>query len=63
MKALVACIALSTCLAIGTTACAHRQLTNQQVARTAIPVAVVIGVVLVAAAYDRNGVEPSAPSP
>jgi len=57
MKTLLAYLALSTSLAIGTTACAHKQLTNQQVARTAIPVAVVIGVVILAATQDRNGVD------
>lgn len=62
MKALIASIVLSTTLAIGTTACAHQQLTNQQVARTVIPVALVVGLVIAGAAADRNGIEPSGPS-
>ncbi|HUS30788.1 MAG TPA: hypothetical protein VMZ53_19895 [Kofleriaceae bacterium] len=57
MKALIAALALSTSLAIGTTACAHQQLTNQNVARTALPVAAVVGLVLLGAMYDRNGVD------
>jgi hypothetical protein len=57
MKALVAAVLMSTTLAIGTTACAHHQLTNQQVAKKAIPVAVVIGIIVLAASYDPNGVD------
>jgi len=49
MKALVLYLALSTSLAIGATACAHQQLTNQQVARATIPVAAVIAALVIGA--------------
>jgi hypothetical protein len=58
MKALIASIVLSTSLAIGTTACAHQQLTNQQVARTAIPVGAVVAALLIGAL--ANGARPPA---
>jgi len=63
MKAFVTAIVLSTSLAIGATACAHQQLTNQQVARVTIPVAAVVGLIVLGAMYDRNGVEPSSTQP
>jgi hypothetical protein len=58
MKALIMSIALSTSLAIGTTACAHQQLTNQQVARTAVPVVAVVAALLIGAL--ANGARPPA---
>ena len=58
MKALIASFVLSTSLAIGTTACAHQQLTNQQVARTAIPIATVVAALVIGAL--ANGARPPA---
>lgn len=45
MKRLIAIAALSSALGIGTTACAHRQLTNQQLARKTVEVTAVVGAV------------------
>lgn len=57
MKTLIAYLVLSTSLAIGTTACAHQQLTNQQVARKALPIAVVIGVIVLAASQGQKNID------
>jgi hypothetical protein len=57
MKALVAAMLLSTTLAIGTTACAHQQLSNQQVAKRAVPVVALVALIVLAASYDQSGVD------
>ena len=49
MKRLVALVSLSLALAIGTTSCAHRQLTTRTVAETAATAAVIAGLVILAA--------------
>jgi hypothetical protein len=48
MKRLIAMVSLSTALAIGTTACAHQQLTNRRIAEGAATAAVIAGLVLLA---------------
>jgi len=50
MKSLVAVLTLSTALAIGTTACAHQQLTKHHATETAVSVAVVASLVMIAVA-------------
>ena len=49
MKRLFALVSLSTALAIGTTSCAHHQLTKKQVSQGAATAAVIAGLVLIAA--------------
>ncbi len=49
MKRLIASVSLSLALAIGTTACAHQQLTKPRVAETAAAVAVIAGPFILAA--------------
>lgn len=49
MKRLIASVSLSLALAIGTTSCAHRQLTKRQVAETAATAALIAGLVILAA--------------
>ena len=46
MKRLIAIAALSSALGIGTTACAHKQLTNEQLARKTLTVTAVVGAVV-----------------
>ncbi|HEX5060804.1 MAG TPA: hypothetical protein VFV99_15655 [Kofleriaceae bacterium] len=49
MKRFIALILLSTALAVGTTACAHQQLTKLHAAETVATAAVIAGMVLLAA--------------
>jgi hypothetical protein len=49
MKRLIAMVSISTALAIGTTSCAHQQLTNRRLAEGAATAAVIAGLVILAA--------------
>jgi hypothetical protein len=53
VKAIILAISLSTSLAIGTTACAHQQLTNRQLAKKAVPVVLVVGLVIASLAAEK----------
>ena len=55
MKRFISLVSLSTALAIGTTSCAHHQLSKRRVAEGAATAAVIAGLVLLAA----NGTAPS----
>jgi hypothetical protein len=50
MKRLITVVSLCTALAIGTTSCAHGQLTKQHAKDAALGAAVVAGIVLVTVA-------------
>ena len=49
MKRFISLVSLSTALAIGTTSCAHHQLSKRRVAEGAATAAVIAGLVLLAA--------------
>ena len=49
MKTLIAYVTLSLAAAIGSTACAHQQLTNTHVAEAAATAAVIAGLVILSA--------------
>ena len=48
MKRLIAIVSLSLALAIGTTSCAHHQLTKSRAVQTAATAAVIAGMVVLA---------------
>jgi hypothetical protein len=48
MKRLIAMVSISTALAIGSTACAHQQLTKRRVAEATATAAVIAGIVILA---------------
>ena len=49
MKRFIALVSLSTALAVGTTACAHQQLSKRHAVETVATAAVIAGMVLLAA--------------
>jgi hypothetical protein len=64
MKRLIAIASLSTALAIGTTACAHKQLTKTHAVEVAATAAVIAGIVILSSQAqcgncNIGGVEPA----
>jgi hypothetical protein len=55
VKRLIAIAALSSALGVGTTACAHKQLTNEQLARKTVTVTAVVGLVVLTLVAANSG--------
>ena len=56
MKRLISSVALS--IALGTSGCAHQQLTNEQLARKTVKVVGIVGLIaLMAMGVQRGGVQ------